>query len=72
MNRVLELKFTLSDEKTMTLTIPNPKEDLTDEQVVTAMETILVSNVFERDGANIVSIHSARIVGREVIELNVA
>ena len=72
MNRVLELKFTLSDEKTMTLTIPNPKADLTDQQIANAMQSIVAGNVFDRNGAYVVGIYSARIVDREVIEFNVA
>lgn len=72
MNRILELKFTLSDEKTMTLTIPNPKADLTDQQIASAMQSIVAGNVFDRNGAYVVGIHSARIVDREVIEFNVA
>lgn len=72
MNKVLELKFTLSNDKTIVLTIPNPKENITDEQVASAMQAIVTSNVFDRDGAYIIGIHSARIVDREVIEFNVA
>ena len=72
MERVLELKFTLSNEKTMTLTIPNPKDNLTDEQITAAMQAIVTANVFDREGSYIVGIHSARIVDRDVIEFNVA
>ena len=56
----------------MTLTIPNPKDNLTDQQITAAMQAIVTANVFERDGSYIVGIHSARIVDRDVIEFNVA
>jgi len=72
MNRVLELKFQLENDGQLTLSVPNPKENLTAADVSQAMQTIVDANIFEREGNSIVGKLSARIVDREVHELNIA
>lgn len=72
MNRVLELKFKLENDAQLTLSIPNPKENLTAADISQAMQTIVDANIFEREGNSIVGKISARIVDREVQEINIA
>lgn len=72
MNRVLELKFQLENDGQLTLSVPNPKENLTAADVSQAMQTIVDANIFEREGNSIVGKLSARIVDREVHEINIA
>lgn len=72
MNRVLELKFKLENDAQLTLSIPNPKENLTAADISQAMQTIADANIFEREGNSIVGKISARIVDREVQEINIA
>ena len=71
MTQVLELVFELTDGKSLTLSVPNPKAGITENEVNTAMQTIMSSNVFVREGATIAAKKGARIVEREVTEFEV-
>jgi hypothetical protein len=71
MNEVLELVFELADGKTLTLSVPNPKNGLTAVEINTAMQTIVTANIFAREGAGIAAKKSARIVEREVTEFEI-
>lgn len=55
MTNTLQLIFQLADEKTLTLSVAQPKANLTDAQVVAAMQTIIEQNVFMRDNVTIVA-----------------
>ncbi|KYG91946.1 MULTISPECIES: DUF2922 domain-containing protein [Metasolibacillus] len=71
MTNTLQLIFQLADEKTLTLSVAQPKANLTDAEVVAAMQTIIEQNVFMRDNVTIVAKKAARIVSRTVKEFNV-
>ncbi|MCM3388394.1 DUF2922 domain-containing protein [Ureibacillus chungkukjangi] len=68
MTQVLELKFDTANGKSMTLTVDNPKENLTGDEVENAMQEIISSNIFHNNGASLVAINQARIVERTVSE----
>ena len=46
----------------MSLTVDNPREDLTEEEVKTAMELIKEKNIFAPGGADFASLVSAKVV----------
>ena len=46
LNRKLVMTFKTTDDKKVSLTVDNPKEDLTEEEVKTAMELIKDKNIF--------------------------
>ena len=46
MERVLVLSFLAENDKTVTVTIKNPKENLTTEQVRPVMEKIIATKIF--------------------------
>ena len=71
MTQVLELVFELTDGKSLTLSVPNPKTDITDNEVNAAMQTIVAANVFVREGETIAAKKGARIVEREVTEFEI-
>lgn len=69
MDKNLELIFKNVAGKNARLSIQNPKEDLTTQEVEALMNDIIDKNVFETSGGDLVEIVGARIVQREVIDL---
>ena len=52
-SKVLSLKFRNTDDSTASLTVNDPKTDLTAAAVKEAMNAIIVENVFSIDGADL-------------------
>ena len=62
LNRKLVMTFKTTDDKKVSLTVDNPREDLTEEEVKTAMELIEEKNIFAPGGADLASLVSAKVV----------
>ena len=62
LNRKLVMTFKTTDDKKVSLTVDNPREDLTEEEVKTAMELIKEKNIFAPVGADLASLVSAKVV----------
>ena len=62
LNRKLVMTFKTTDDKKVSLTVDNPREDLTEEEVKTAMELIKEKNIFAPGGADLASLVSAQVV----------
>ena len=62
LNIKLVMTFKTTDDKKISLTVDNPREDLTDEEVKTAMELIKEKNIFAPGGADLASLVSAKVV----------
>lgn len=62
LNRKLVMTFKTTDDKKVSLTIDNPREDLTQEEVKTTMELIKEKNIFAPGGADLASLVSAKVV----------
>lgn len=69
MAKALEMLFNTAQGKKFTISVDEPRADLTGAEVVSGMQGLLASNVFYADGANLVSADLARIVERNVTEL---
>lgn len=69
MAKVLEMLFDTAAGKRFTISVDEPREDLTGVEVDSGMQALLTSNAFYVDGANLVSAYQARIVERNVTEL---
>lgn len=65
----LELSFQNFAGKTVRFTLPEPKQDLTPENVQNAMNLIISKNIFSTTGGDLVKVLGARIVVRDVIEV---
>ncbi|MGB9812770.1 MAG: DUF2922 domain-containing protein [Thermovenabulum sp.] len=65
----LELSFQNTAGKTVRITLQEPKQDLTPENVQNAMNLILSKNIFSSTGGDLVKALGARIVVRDVIEV---
>lgn len=72
MTQVLQLTFTNAYNKSMTISIDNPKANLTEAEVNAAMQTIIDQGVFAFEGSVYSIKKSARVVERNVtdFELN--
>ncbi|AFV11419.1 hypothetical protein DUF2922 [Thermacetogenium phaeum DSM 12270] len=68
-SKTLELIFTTAGGGRLRLSVPDPRLDLTAEQVSAAMSTIAAKNIFTSGTGGIAGILSARIVTRETTDL---
>jgi len=66
MNKTLQMLFTNEEGRTVTISVPDPKEGLTGAEVSAAMDTILAANAFLSTGGELVTALGARIVSRGV------
>ena len=62
LNIKLVMTFKTTDDKKVSLTVDNPREDLTEEEVKTTMELIKEKNIFSPGGAYFASLFSAKVV----------
>ncbi|MDS9472601.1 DUF2922 domain-containing protein [Sporosarcina pasteurii] len=69
MAKTLQLNFTTENGKNVTLTVDEPRADLTAPAVEAAMQAIIASGIFEVDDYPLEAIKSARIIERDVTEL---
>ncbi|WZL73726.1 DUF2922 domain-containing protein [Clostridiaceae bacterium 35-E11] len=65
----LEMIFTNQLGRTSKISVDNARDDLTELEVQTVMQTILDKNVFETTSGEFVAIDSARIVTTDVQEI---
>ncbi len=72
MAKVLELNFNTANGKTMTISVNDPKENLTISEVATAMQTIISQDVFHNEGNGLVAINQARIIDRNVSQFDLS
>lgn len=66
MTKTLELIFKTADGAKKTLSISNPKDDLTKQEAMDAMQQIITANCFETTAGDLVEAVEARIVTRAV------
>lgn len=67
---VLELLFKTETDKNKKLTIRQPKNDLTEEEIVPAMQALVDSNAFSKNGIDpFAEIHNARYVRTEIEDI---
>lgn len=69
MAKVLEMLFDTAQGKKYTISVDEPRADLTAAEVNNGMQALLASNAFFVDGANLVSAYQSRIVERTLTEL---
>ena len=72
MEYILSMTFNTAGGKKATISISNVKQDITEEQAVALMDTILAKNVFTTDSGDFVSKESAKLTERKVTKYEVA
>jgi len=65
----LEMSFQNNAGSRVTISVQDPREDLVEDDVRNAMQTIIDKNVFSSSGGDLVRIVGSRIVATEVTEL---
>lgn len=69
MIQTLELKFLNEDEKVVTLTVDNPTIPVNPSLINQVMDKIVANNIFTSAGGTVVAKQGARLVGKEIIEI---
>lgn len=72
MEYILSMTFNTAGGKKATISISNVNPDITKEQAVALMDTILAKNVFTTDSGDFVSKESAKLTERKVTKYEVA
>ena len=61
-NKKLLMTFKTTDDRKISLSIDDPREDITEDEIKTAMELVVAKNIFAPGGSDIESIVDAKIV----------
>ena len=69
MIQTLELKFLNANEKVVTLTVDNPTMPVNPTLINQVMDKIVANNVFTSTSGIVVAKQGARLVGKEIIEI---
>ena len=72
MAKVLQMIFKNQGNRNFTISIDEPREDLTGAEVKTVMDTIISKNIFETGSGELVEAAEARIVDTQITELELA
>jgi hypothetical protein len=70
-NQSLVMTFLNREGSRTSLTTPAVKDDLTEAEVVTALDSVITKNTFFSSVGDLITKHSAQIVERTVTELSV-
>ena len=68
----LIMTFKSSDDKKVSISVDNPREDLTENEIKEAMNTIVDKNIFSPNGASLVSSISAKVVETDTTNYDLA
>ena len=64
----LLMTFKTSDDKKVSLSIDDPREDITETEIKSAMDLVVEKNIFAPNGADIVSTVEAKVVVTDTTE----
>ncbi|WP_096435803.1 DUF2922 domain-containing protein [Alteribacter populi] len=71
MSKRLELLFSNDEGRSVTIALDDPVEPADNQAISEAMDEVLTQNVFTSSGGKLVSKRSARIVERNVEEIDI-
>lgn len=58
----LVMSFLTSDDKKVTLSVDNPREDINENEIKSAMDLVVEKNIFAPNGSDIVATVDAKVV----------
>jgi len=64
----LIMSFLTSDNKKVSLSVDNPREDISEAEIKSAMDLVVEKNIFAPNGADIVSVVEAKVVVTDTTE----
>ena len=62
LNKKLVMTFKTTEDKKVSLSIDNPREDLSEEEIKDVMDLILAENIFAPGGSELAALVSAKVV----------
>ena len=62
LNKKLVMTFKATGDKKVSISVDNPREDLSEEEIKAAMELIKDKNIFAPNGADLEALVSAKVV----------
>lgn len=71
MAKTLQMVFQNQVGKNVSISVPEVKDNITEAEIKTLMQTIIAKNIFESTGGNLITIMEASLVTRDVQELSV-
>lgn len=69
MTKRLQLLFRTANSRTVTLSLADPKDDLTAAQAQAAMNTLISKNIFTTTSGDLVAAAGARVVSTDTVTL---
>lgn len=70
-DRTLVMTFLNQLGSRATVSVPDVREDLTEQEVSVVMDSIVARNIFESAGGDLIAKHSAQITERQITALEV-
>ncbi|AQS60256.1 MULTISPECIES: DUF2922 domain-containing protein [Eubacteriales] len=64
--QTLQMRFVTQAGTRVTISLDNPRDDLTEAEVTAAMDQIIAKNIFSTSGGDLVAKDSAQIIDRTV------
>ncbi|MDO7788202.1 DUF2922 domain-containing protein [Desulforamulus aquiferis] len=71
MAKTLEMIFVNVAGDKVTLRVADPRDDMTEAEVKTVMDTVVAKDIFTSSGGALTGVAGARIVTRDVTEMNI-
>ena len=68
----LVMTFKSSDDKKISLSVDNPREDITENEIKSAMDLVVSKNIFAPNGSDIVDIFEAKVIVTGTTEYDLA
>ena len=68
----LIMTFKSSYDKKVSISVDNPREDLTESEIKEAMNTIIEKNIFSPNGGSLVSSVSAKVVQTDTTDYDLS
>ncbi|MTD29892.1 DUF2922 domain-containing protein [Planomicrobium sp. YIM 101495] len=68
MAKTLELIFQTSAGKDVTLTVEDPREDVTEAELAAGMAAVIAQGIFEVEGSLLATAKAARVIDRTVVD----
>ena len=69
MAQVLEMQFETAGGKKLSVSVDDPRANVTAQEVETGMQAVITSAVFEVDGFGLANAFNARLIERNVTDL---
>lgn len=67
--KIVRMVYTTQDGRTFSLTLPDPKDDLTSADVEAVMDLVILKNIFATSGGDIIGKRDIKIVDTSTTDL---